>query len=118
MSREKDKHIYEQALNHLFELAKLNVWQDKVRAEMPNELEVKEIIIPRRGYKEEWIEKVKKYKASARNNRDKCERKDAVVIDHPPNERHPNRTIKLRAKTDSKVVRNSTRNPTELIDRN
>lgn len=53
----------------MFELARLNMMNDKVRAEMPYELDVKEIVIPRKGYREDWLEKVQKYKENAIQNR-------------------------------------------------
>jgi len=52
MNREKDRQLYEQAISHLYEMAKNNFFHDKARSEMPSELDVNKIYIPRRNHKE------------------------------------------------------------------
>lgn len=52
-------------MGHLYEMARRNFFNEKARSEMPTELDVNKIAIPRRNCKEEWMEKLKKYQESA-----------------------------------------------------
>lgn len=103
MNREKDKQFYEQAITHLFELAKHNLFHNKVRSEMPCELDVNKIVIPRRNYREEWTDKLKKYQESAMKCREESQKKSLGK---------EGRILKLRAKTDGKFAHSSKRNQT------
>lgn len=64
-NREKEKQLYEQAMSHLYEMARHSFFHERTRSEMPCELDVNKIIIPKRNYREEWAEKVKKYQENA-----------------------------------------------------
>lgn len=114
LNRDKDKRIYEEAVTHLFELARLNMMDDKVRAEMPYELDVKEIAIPRKGYREDWLEKVQKYKENAIKNRQQSKSK-AAEKERPV---YLKSQARARAKTDAKTADRSNRNRTEFKDKN
>lgn len=52
-------------MSHLYEMTRRNFFNEKARSEMPTELDVNKIAIPRKNCKEEWVEKLKKYQKSA-----------------------------------------------------
>lgn len=64
MSRDKNKHLYEQAMSHLFELTKNKILQTKIKSQMPSQLDVKEIIIPKIRNRYEWKDKINKKNVS------------------------------------------------------
>jgi hypothetical protein len=80
-------------------MARHNYFHEKARSEMPCELDVNRITIPRRNYKEEWAEKLKKYQESAV----KCRQEYGQM--RPAEEKEiKSRKKELRTKTDAKVV--------------
>ena len=75
---------------------------------MPYELDVKEIVIPRKGYREDWLEKVQKYKENAVRNREQS-RSKAGEKERPS---YLKSQARARAKTDAKTADRSNRNRT------